>query len=257
MAQITTEITSSQIASDNPIHQRLLYAYQAAVPFIEGKVLEVGCGEGRGLETIQAACAHYTALDKNTFLLERLQAQYPSFKFLEMTFPPFTGIPDQSFDTVVVFQVIEHIQNDQLFVSEIHRVLKPGGKVLLTTPNIWMSLTRNPWHEREYTANQLKTLLLQSFSKVDCKGVLGNQKVMDYYELNKKSVQKITRFDIFDLQHKLPNWILRTPYDFFNRLSRNRMLSQADRLVSDISTDDFYLTEEADKAFDFFYIATK
>ncbi|GIS31642.1 MAG: hypothetical protein Ct9H90mP3_4380 [Flammeovirgaceae bacterium] len=40
------------------------------------------------------------------------------------------------------FQVIEHIKNDKLFIKEIHRILKPGGKALISNPNISMTLTK-------------------------------------------------------------------------------------------------------------------
>ena len=46
----TTEITSAEIASDNPVHQRLLFPYVEAAKLVKGNVLEIGCGWGRGLE---------------------------------------------------------------------------------------------------------------------------------------------------------------------------------------------------------------
>ena len=46
----TTEIASDSVASDNPIHQRLLKAYVLAVDYVQGNLLEVGCGEGRGID---------------------------------------------------------------------------------------------------------------------------------------------------------------------------------------------------------------
>ena len=50
MANIyTTEITSETIVSDNPIHQRLFKAYVVAKDYVGGNILEVGCGEGRGV----------------------------------------------------------------------------------------------------------------------------------------------------------------------------------------------------------------
>src|ERR1041384_5570387 len=48
----TTEITSEQITSDNPIHQRLYKAYVVAKDYVKGDVLEVGCGEGRGVDIL-------------------------------------------------------------------------------------------------------------------------------------------------------------------------------------------------------------
>ena len=49
------------------------------------------------------------------------------------------------------------------FVKEIYRVLKPGGKLILTTPNKAMTLSRNPWHVREYTNSEMKEILSVSF----------------------------------------------------------------------------------------------
>ena len=120
--------------------------------------------------------------------------------FHKMEIPPLLNIESDSVDFVVTFQVIEHIQDDNFFLEEIHRVLKPGGILLLTTPNKLMSLSRNPWHIREYTPIEMKKVLCNYFPDVDVQGVFGNDLVMNYYEKNKKSVKKITRFDIFNFQ---------------------------------------------------------
>ena len=65
MAKVyTTEIASEQIASDNPIHQRLFKAYVVAEEFIQGDVLEVGCGEGRGVRLLTGRSRSFTAVDK-------------------------------------------------------------------------------------------------------------------------------------------------------------------------------------------------
>ena len=52
MSLFTTEITSDKIPSDNPLHNRLLSAYILSEKFITGDVLELGCGEGRGIDII-------------------------------------------------------------------------------------------------------------------------------------------------------------------------------------------------------------
>ncbi|MDX2195743.1 MAG: methyltransferase domain-containing protein [Cytophagales bacterium] len=257
MSQITTEITSSSIASDNPIHQRLLFAYQAATSYLHGSVLEAGCGEGRGISTIMPHIAHYTALDKNAVLLQYLQSQYPDYKFIHTTFPPFHSIESNMFDCVVAFQVIEHIADDNMFVKEIHRVLKPGGNLIISTPNRAMSLTRNPWHEREYTGKQLFNLISKYFNNISQYSVTGNEKVWKYYEINKKAVQKITRWDILNAQWWLPAWLLRTPYDYLNRKNRDNMMQANHTIVHDISTHDYYLSPNPDEGFDLFCAATK
>ena len=257
MAYATTEITSSEIASDNPVHQRLYFPYEVAAKTISGKVLELGCGWGRGVEKLIANCDHYTGLDKFTDLVDSLQAKYPTHSFKTADLPYLTEYQDNSFDYIVTFQVIEHIQNDHKFLEEAARVLKPGGKLMLTTVNRDYSLSRNPWHVREYNTDELSGLMRKYFSKVDLFGVDGNQKVWDYYAENKASVNRIMRFDIFDLQHRLPAWMLQIPYELLNRFNRNKLVKQTSGKALEIKWDDHFLSENPNKCIDFYFVATK
>ena len=174
-----------------------------------------------------------------------------------MEVPPIKNIDDNSIDFVVSFQVIEHIKNDRYFISEIYRVLKPGGKLILTTPNSKMTITRNPWHIREYTIDQMYDILKSSFNDVIVKGVYGNEKVSEYYKLNQKYVKKITRFDILNLQYRLPRWALQVPYDFLNRFNKKKLRSNNKKIVSQISFSDFKVVNENNDCLDFFCVATK
>lgn len=253
----TTEITSDSIPSDNPIHQRLLKAYVVAPDFIKGNLLEVGCGEGRGIDLLLPKIEHYTAIDKIGPAIDKLASRYPSGKFLNGNIPPMTEFGDNTFDCVVSFQVIEHIPNDHLFLKEISRVLKPGGVALISTPNRPLSLSRNPWHIREYTSDELTQLGKEYFSEVTMKGIAGNEKVMKYHERNRESVNRIMRWDVLDLQHKLPAAVLRIPYEFLNRRNRNKLQQTADELVMSISHQDYLLTDNASTALDLFMIAKK
>jgi 2-polyprenyl-3-methyl-5-hydroxy-6-metoxy-1,4-benzoquinol methylase len=257
MAIYASEITSEQHISDNPIHQRLLKAYYEAIPFIKGDLLEIGCGEGRGIDLLAPLATFYSAIDKIAEIEAKIKSKFPAAKFYNMNVPPFSGIADASFDTIVSFQVIEHIEDDKGFLQEIHRVLKPGGKAILSTPNITMSLTRNPWHVREYTAAQFEALCSKYFSKVEAKGITGSERVWNYYEENKVSVSKYKRLDIFNLEQRLPASILRIPYDILNRMNRNKLHTTHTGLVAEINQEDFHLSDHAADCFDLFYILSK
>jgi ubiquinone/menaquinone biosynthesis C-methylase UbiE len=258
MAKIfTTEITSDSIASDNPIHQRLFKAYVAAKDYVVGDVLEVGCGEGRGIPLLTEHARTFTAVDKIKAALDQLQVRFPSATFRAMNIPPFHGLEDNVYDLVVSFQVIEHIQDDNLFLREIHRVLKPGGTALLTTPNRKMSLSRNPWHIREYLPDELKRLAMKYFPHVEMQGITGDEKVMKYYRENKKSVERFTRWDVLDLQHKLPASLLRLPYEILNRWNRNKLQGSDQSLVSGITHEDYLVVNDATDALDLFLIVKK
>lgn len=257
MGVYTTEIASDRIPSDNPIHQRLLQAYYLACPYVSGNLLEVGCGEGRGISVLQDHCDHYTGIDKIEEVIQTLSKKYPDHSFLQSTIPPISGLENNSFDSIVTFQVIEHIGDDLAFLQELYRLLRPGGVALVTTPNIRKTLTRNPWHEREYTSEQLKALAADVFDEVTMKGITGSEKVMTYYELNRQAVRKITRFDVFNLQYRLPAAMLRIPYDILNRLNRNRLKGSEDTLVRSITHDDYIITDDASEALDLFCILRK
>ena len=258
MAKIyTTEITSEDIPSDNPIHQRLYKAYIVAQNYVRGAVLEVGCGEGRGLDLIIPKAQSFTAVDKIGPVIDSLRKKYPQATFRSMNIPPFEGIADNGFDTVISFQVIEHIRNDTLFLQEIHRVLKPGGVALITTPNRKMSLTRNPWHIREYLPDELQRLAGSIFRSVEMKGISGNAKVMAYYEQNKRAVEKFTKLDLLNLQYRLPAALLRIPYELLNRWNRNKLQKGNNELVSDIGHEDYVVVHEMADALDLLLIVRK
>lgn len=257
MSVYTTEIASDVIASDNPIHQRLLKAYYLSLEYISGDVLEVGCGEGRGVELIAPNADSFTGIDKIPQVIENLKAFYPKGDFQQMVIPPFSGLKNNTYDVVVSFQVIEHIKNDRKYLKEIHRVLKPGGRALITTPNIKMSLSRNPWHIREYTAERLKSLANEIFPKVEMLGISGNQKVMNYHEENRQSVEKMMRWDILNLQYRLPAFMLKIPYEIMNRMNRNNLKAGNDGLVSEIHHSDYLLSQNPDTSLDLFCVMEK
>lgn len=257
MATYTTEIASDKLVSDNPIHQRLLKAYIAAKPMVSGNLLEVGCGEGRGVEVLLEKVESYLGLDKIEEVITSLKAKFPKVAFQQAVIPPFHNIASDTYDTVVSFQVIEHIEDDKLFLEEIYRVLKPGGKAIISTPNIRHTLSRNPWHIREYTAKELIKLSEGIFDKVNAMGIGGNDKVWSYHEENRKSVNKIMRFDVLNLQHKLPAAVLRWPYEVLNRMNRNKLHKQQGNAVTDISHEDYLLVDHPDQGLDLFYVLEK
>ena len=257
MTIYSTEITSENNVAEGPIHHRLLKAYYEAMPFVKGELLEVGCGEGRGVELLAPLAKSYTAIDKINEIEDTIKKKFPDIQFLNMIVPPFRGVKDNAYDTVVSFQVIEHIEDDKAYLKEIHRVLKPGGLAIISTPNINWTLTRNPWHVREYTPEQLIQLCKSIFSEVQAKGITGNDKVWEYYEENKRSVAKYKRLDIFGLEKRLPASIFRIPYDILNKMNRNQLKVKNEGLVSDIGQSDFMLSEQPKDCFDLFYILKK
>lgn len=96
--------------------------------------------------------------------LKRRRSNVENFIFGDMT---KSDLPDESYDLVVSVEVIEHVEEDEKLVSEICRVLKPGGRFLLTTPNGDFLENRNPDHKRHYKMEQLSELLKRHFENVE------------------------------------------------------------------------------------------
>lgn len=248
----TAERVSREV-TDNYVYQRSRLAYVEAAKMVSGRVLEIGTGTGYGIDIIAPSCSKFTTLDK--YCSEAIGELPDNVEFVNATVPPLP-FKDESFDYVVSFQVIEHIADDKRFIGEVYRVLRKGGKFIVTTPNRPMSLTRNPWHVREYTSEELY-MLLMPFGEVECKGVVGNERVMAYYEKNRESVRRIMRFDILRMQWWLPASLLKIPYDIMNRRNRRRLHSENTELTESIQMEDYSVVAVDEHCFDLFYIATK
>lgn len=252
----TAERADSHTYANNYIYQRHVFAYRS-IPkeSLQSKtVLEVGCGEGYGMEMLHDSTDLWLAIDKKKPAHIQFQGRK---QFEHCVLPNLSGIPSDHFDTVICFQVIEHIYDDHGLLREMKRVLKPGGTLYLTTPNKKMSLTRNPFHVREYTPVSMQVLIAKHFHRASVEGIYGNDIVMQYYEANKKNVQRILRYDVFNLQHRLPAIFLRGVYSLMNNYNRLMIARKAPDITSGILYTDFQLEALDTDCLDYFVTARK
>jgi 2-polyprenyl-3-methyl-5-hydroxy-6-metoxy-1,4-benzoquinol methylase len=252
----TGERTSSAYYSNNYVFQRHVFAYQSVIQrrLATGDVLEIGCGSGYGMQMVAPYVRCYTAVDKKKPDENVFES---NCNFFYEHLPYLKNIADKSMDTVICFQVIEHIQNDHQLLKEIRRVLRPGGQLVMTTPNKLTSLTRNPFHVREYTPREMVQLVCRHFPGAEVQGIYGNEKVMAYYAQNKRSVERITRYDILNLQHRLPAWLLRMPYSVMNNLNRYQLLQKIKDVTLEIDYTDFYTGELGENCLDYFVVSER
>jgi SAM-dependent methyltransferase len=97
-----------------------------------GRALDVGCGDGRLTAELDAGAL--TAADVSAVALERARARLPEAVLVELDPDAPLPLDDGAFDLVLCAETVEHVRDVQLLLSEIRRVLRPGGELALTTP---------------------------------------------------------------------------------------------------------------------------
>jgi SAM-dependent methyltransferase len=128
----------NQLAWGN-YHTNLEFLRRVGLPAPPARILEIGCGKGAILHHLQQAGHAMTGIDVDAAAIAYCRATYP-----ELAAAVASGddlqFPDRSFDVVLSFDVFEHISDSNRHLREVKRVLKPGGRYLLQTPNKWTNI---------------------------------------------------------------------------------------------------------------------
>lgn len=197
---------------DNILFLRHLYAYEYAknkIP-LNSFVLDLGCGEGYGTKFLSKFSKNVVGLDIDTKVISNAINKYKSEN---CNFIKYNGrkLPfhDNVFDAVISFQVIEHIKNDKNFLYEIHRVLKCGSELFITTPNRSYRLNpvQRPWnryHIREYSDITFDKLLRSTFPYVQIFGIAGTDSIQKIEIERVKTIRRIDSLDPFHIRRIIP-----------------------------------------------------
>ena len=174
---LTGERTLPNLTDENYWFRRHEVAYQAvldpsvpnpsvpnrAVSCRNATVLDAGCGEGYGAHLLAGVASRVVAVDYDTAATAHAAVTYPDLTVLRAN---LVALPlgTSAVDVVVCLQVIEHLWDQPAFLAECARVLRPGGTLVVSTPNrLTFSPGRdtplNPFHTRELTATELAGLL--------------------------------------------------------------------------------------------------
>jgi len=161
---LTGERTVPGIDEENYWFRRHEAAYAALAPHCaDAVVLEAGCGEGYGADLLAGVANRVIGADYDEPATRHIHSRYPDVDVLRtnlVTLP----IRSAAVDVVASFQVIEHLWDQRGFLAECRRVLRPGGHLLITTPNRLtfspgQDTPLNPYHTRELAPNELAQLL--------------------------------------------------------------------------------------------------
>ena len=147
-----------------------LARYAFARPHVTGlKVLDAGCGVGYGTAYLAAETSHVTGIDVSDETIAYANQRYggPLTEFRVGDLQALEW-PDESFDAVCSFETIEHVHDPDRMLAELARVLRPGGTLFVSTPNVPATnrAPTNPFHRVEWSAADFERLLLTRFGDV-------------------------------------------------------------------------------------------
>ncbi|MCL2886293.1 MAG: class I SAM-dependent methyltransferase [Betaproteobacteria bacterium] len=153
-----------------------IYAMHAAsYRFVEAmcagkKVLDFGCGSGYGTWRISEVAGEIHGVDVAGDAVAYANSRYKNknLNFIQIQPGSPLPFPDACFDVILSFQVIEHVSDDDAYLQEAHRLLKPDGTVVVITPDRKNRLLPyqkpwNRWHLREYGMEMLASKISKRF----------------------------------------------------------------------------------------------
>ena len=161
---LTGERTVPGVAVENYWFRRHEVVYRHCADMCAGRdVFEAGCGEGYGADLLATTAARVLALDYDAATVAHVGNRYPAVEVITANLASLP-LADASVDVVINFQVIEHLWDQTQFITECLRVVRPGGLLLVSTPNRitftpGSDVPVNPFHTRELNARELAELL--------------------------------------------------------------------------------------------------
>ena len=139
------------------------------------KLLEIGCGTGHNLPML-GEFGQVDALEVDP-IARGMAEKRLGRTVLSSPLPALEGVPDDTYDMVAALDVVEHIPDDKAALEGISRVLKPGGKLLMTVPAhqwMWSAHDVVNHHQRRYSKRDFKRLVNESPLKLESIGYLNS-----------------------------------------------------------------------------------
>lgn len=193
------------------VHLMHVYAYTLARSYARPhhRVLEVGFGEGYGSELIRPWVGEYHGVEVSEEAVAHAREKYAHEKCTFHHSPVGLPFEDRSFDLVISFQVIEHVEDVDAYLAEIHRVCRPGGTILIVTPNRNHRLAdgERPWnryHVREFSPAELEHALTRELERVELFGIHGTPSLEQVERARVARARRLARVDRLGLRYVLP-----------------------------------------------------
>jgi 2-polyprenyl-3-methyl-5-hydroxy-6-metoxy-1,4-benzoquinol methylase len=182
--ELTGERTLPDVPEENYWFQRHLTVYEWIAERVSGmRVLDMACGEGYGSDVLAQSADDVVGLDANpeTHDHARLRYRRSNLRFERGMVENF-GEPGR-YDAVVFLQTIEHVQDPPAVLRHLRSLLTRGGVAYVSTPNVLTlappgeAKSGNPWHIREFRAEEFNSLCRAEFPEVQMLGLFHARKL--------------------------------------------------------------------------------
>ena len=173
---LTGERTLPDVPEENYWYRRHLAVYEWIAARCEGlDVVDMACGEGYGTAVLGRRAASVTGVDANPEAHEHARLKYSreGVRFERDMVERYA----EPCDAVVFLQTIEHVHEPERVLEHFRSMLRPGGTAYVSTPNLLTlapegaEKSDNPWHLREYRAEEFRELCASVFDHVELFGL--------------------------------------------------------------------------------------
>lgn len=175
----------------------------------DAKIVDIGCGTGGNIQLLSEHFENITGIDNNDIAIEYCKNKNLK-NILKAQLPDLNIIEDNSVDLILLFDVLEHLEDDKFALSVLKNKLKDGGCVLLTVPAfsfLWSKHDEIFHHKRRYNLKQIKKI----FKELDLKIVKASYlyfllfPVVLIMRLLKQLFKSLATKDDFKINNKLLN----------------------------------------------------
>jgi 2-polyprenyl-3-methyl-5-hydroxy-6-metoxy-1,4-benzoquinol methylase len=170
------------VPAENYWFRRHLAVYEWIAEHCAGlEVVDMACGEGYGTGVLARRARTVTGVDANPEAFEHASAKYqrPGVEFVRDLVESYR----QPCDAVVFLQTIEHVEDPEAVLRHFRDMLPPGGTAYVSTPNLLTlapegaAKSDNPWHIKEYRAEEFRALCESVFDDVQILGLFHARKL--------------------------------------------------------------------------------
>lgn len=205
--------------------------YIFANQFVKDKiVLDIACGVGYGSSyLLNTGASKVIGIDISQEAINYAKKQYQN-EIIQFLQGDATNIPleNATIDVIVSFETIEHLRNQEKFLSEIKRVLKQNGLLIISSPNSLVAPKGNIHHFKEFTPTEFHDIIYGHFKKLK---VFYQDNVFSNYIFDEENLNQVCINNIH-LENFSPSVIAKDKNMFLICLASDNDLPQARGLIS-------------------------